>query len=263
MPASLLPEPLYHRHGIPFYHDKSEAEFRRDPYERYESMVLRQSFLHYGEIPGQPYPFQAILDQLAGIKFFPEQHQPVIAEIGCGLARIIGHLAANHPQSQCYGIDYSYQMLRWAQQHWREGKTLELDWSERGFPKQQISGLQLDNLHLALARAEALPFPDESVKLLFSSFLFDRVDDPAAALSEMHRVLQPGGTLFLFTPLNFQRADLWQQWGQEGQIALHLDQLGLRPNWTSTTKLAIQEPLDASGNYLNWNCRYFRATKIF
>ncbi len=261
MPASLLPEPLYHRHGIPFYHDKSEAEFRRDPYERYESMVLRQSFLHYGQRPGQGYPFQAILEELEGISFSSEkQQQAIIAEVGCGVARLIGHLAAIRPKWQCYGIDYSYQMLRWAQRHWREGLSIELDGSKRGFPQQQVLGQQLDNLHLALARAEALPLPDHSVDLLFSSFLLDRVEDPAATLSEMHRVLQPGGLLYIFTPLNFQRAKLWEKWAEEEEIWLYLDRLGLSPKGEKTT-LEIREPLDASGNYLVWNCRCFQAIK--
>ncbi|MFC3957939.1 class I SAM-dependent methyltransferase [Halovivax cerinus] len=43
------------------------------------------------------------------------------------------------------------------------------------------------------ARAEALPFEDDSVDVVVSSLVFCSVDDPDAARSELARVLRPGG----------------------------------------------------------------------
>jgi demethylmenaquinone methyltransferase / 2-methoxy-6-polyprenyl-1,4-benzoquinol methylase len=46
-----------------------------------------------------------------------------------------------------------------------------------------------------LGRAEALPFADESVDALTFTYLLRYVDDPAATMAEMARVVRPGGTV--------------------------------------------------------------------
>src|SRR5262249_6347842 len=45
------------------------------------------------------------------------------------------------------------------------------------------------------ARAEALPFADDSFDTVVSSLVLCTVDDPVQALDEVRRVLRPGGTL--------------------------------------------------------------------
>ena len=46
-----------------------------------------------------------------------------------------------------------------------------------------------------LGRAERLPFPDETFDALTFTYLFRYVDDPAAAMRELARVVRPGGTI--------------------------------------------------------------------
>ncbi len=41
--------PLRHRNGIPFYINKTEAEFKDDVYERYDEMVTKQTALHLAD----------------------------------------------------------------------------------------------------------------------------------------------------------------------------------------------------------------------
>jgi SAM-dependent methyltransferase len=43
------------------------------------------------------------------------------------------------------------------------------------------------------ARAESLPFPDDSFDVVVASMVFCTIPDPAAALDEVARVLRPGG----------------------------------------------------------------------
>jgi len=50
---------------------------------------------------------------------------------------------------------------------------------------------------LVRARAEALPFKDGAFETVLSGMVLCSVDDPAASLSEIQRVLAPGGTLRL------------------------------------------------------------------
>ena len=52
-------------------------------------------------------------------------------------------------------------------------------------------------VEIVAARAESLPFPDESFDAAVSVFVLCSVEDQAAALGEIRRVLKPGGTLNL------------------------------------------------------------------
>lgn len=45
-----------------------------------------------------------------------------------------------------------------------------------------------------------LPFPDNSFSAVFYHHVIEHVDDPAQSLIEIHRVLAPGGWLFIGTP---------------------------------------------------------------
>lgn len=62
----------------------------------------------------------------------------------------------------------------------------------------------LANPHLDSAKvfdpARPLPYPDASFDLIFSSWVFEHVADPAAVASELMRVLKPGGYLCAVTP---------------------------------------------------------------
>jgi ubiquinone/menaquinone biosynthesis C-methylase UbiE len=50
---------------------------------------------------------------------------------------------------------------------------------------------------LQQARAEELPFADASFDAVVSTLTFCSIGEPARALSEVHRVLKPGGTFRL------------------------------------------------------------------
>ena len=52
-------------------------------------------------------------------------------------------------------------------------------------------------IELHEGRAEALPFPDASFDALTVTYLLRYVDDPAATLRELARVVRPGGTVAL------------------------------------------------------------------
>ncbi len=58
-------------------------------------------------------------------------------------------------------------------------------------------GTGAHQVDLAGARAEALPFPDASFDAAVGTLVFCTIADPGRALSEVRRVLRPGGTLRL------------------------------------------------------------------
>lgn len=59
-----------------------------------------------------------------------------------------------------------------------------------------------------IASALALPLKNSAVETVISTELLEHVPDPRAALSEMRRVLKPGGYMILSTPMYWPRHEI-------------------------------------------------------
>lgn len=248
---------LLNRKGIPFFHQKTALEFQQDVYERYHEMVVRQSALHLADELWGNYPFQPVLDFAKTHYNSDYQH---IVEIGCSVGRWIATLAKAYPKTTCWGIDYSYQMLKRANEFWVQGREIEVDLTEKGFSKIVAKGEQLDNLNFGLAKAENLPFEQNSQDLVLNSFLIDRLDNPTKGLQEMYRVLKPNGKLIVVTPLNFNKAKHWQTYFPTNKIYNLLQKIGFEIlDWK--TDILIDEPLDFRRNMVRWQCLGFVVRK--
>jgi ubiquinone/menaquinone biosynthesis C-methylase UbiE len=79
------------------------------------------------------------------------------------------------------------------------------------------------------ARAEALPFRDGVFDTVVSSLVFCSVDDPAAGLAEIRRVLRPGGRLRMMEHVRSSRR-LWGWLQDVGQPTWTWLTGGCRPN---------------------------------
>lgn len=248
----------YNRKGIPFFHQKTELEFQQDVYERYHEMVVRQSALHTADQLWGRYPFQPIFD-------FAEKHYTAateinILEIGCGVGRWIATLAKHYPKSSCWGIDYSYQMLKRANDFWVEGQNISIDLTNKGLDQQSQKGENLNNLKFGLAKAEKLPFEDNSQKIVVNSFLLDRLENPIEALKEMYRVLKPTGKLIVISPLNFKKVEHWKMYYPPNQLSTVLKEIGFKIlDWKED--IIVNEPLDGHGNLVRWKCLGFVVEK--
>lgn len=71
---------------------------------------------------------------------------------------------------------------------------------------------------LVPAAAESLPFPDRSYDTVVATLVFCSVEDQAAALSEVRRVLKPGGTLRFMEHIRAE--DRWRAWIQDVSVPL-------------------------------------------
>lgn len=244
-------DPIEYRHGIPFFCEKSESEFSRDIYEKFDEMVGRQSALHLADDAWQIYSSQGVLDfVLDNLQIIPESK---ILELGCSVGRLIATIAMDFPKSQCWGLDYSYQLLRRAKEFWIDEKSINVDLSGKGMKKLLVKGKALKNLQFGLSRAESLPFENESQDVVISSFLLDRLEDPVSGLNEMHRVLVPGGQMLMITPLNFTKSDHWKHLYPPSNIADFLRNLSFEIDvWEEN--LMVIEPLDLHGNVIVWKC---------
>jgi len=244
-------EPIKYRNRIPFYYDKSPGEFRKDPYERYDPMVLRQSMIHLSDDLWGSYPFQSVLDYI--LNHIEARHKNIL-EVGCGVGRCIADLAMQFPNANCWGIDYSYQMLKMANDVWVDKNSIAIDLSRFGFADELNQlGSSINNLEFGLARCESLPFDDDSQDLVFSSFLLDRLDDPILGLLEMKRVLRSEGRIVLVTPLNFNSASNWNRFYPAHKLRTELEHMGLEI-LESQEDIVVQVPMDARGNMITWTC---------
>ncbi|MCC5655480.1 class I SAM-dependent methyltransferase [Nostoc sp. XA010] len=98
-----------------------------------------------------------------------------VLDIGCGTGRLLERLATQFPDLQAIGLDLSANMLRVARQ------------SNRHRPR----------LIYVEGKAESLPFADAQFDGVFSTISFLHYLEPNQVLSEIARVLSPGGRFYL------------------------------------------------------------------
>jgi demethylmenaquinone methyltransferase/2-methoxy-6-polyprenyl-1,4-benzoquinol methylase len=98
--------------------------------------------------------------------------------------------------------------------------------------RSRVAARGLDSrIELQQGRAETLPFPDESFDGLTVTYLLRYVDDPAATLRELARVVRPGGTMALLefgVPQSPVPRALWELYVR---LALPLSGRILSPGW--------------------------------
>jgi cyclopropane fatty-acyl-phospholipid synthase-like methyltransferase len=92
-----------------------------------------------------------------------------------------------------------------------------------------------------LADPVVLPFPDNTFDAVLSLGVLEHVADPGASLDELHRVLQPGGTLYLFKLPNRYS---WLEWVAR---RLGLEYHGMRPEDTLYTVRSAVSLVQAHG----------------
>jgi demethylmenaquinone methyltransferase/2-methoxy-6-polyprenyl-1,4-benzoquinol methylase len=110
----------------------------------------------------------------------------IVLDLGCGTGRLTERLARAH---RVVGVDVSHRMLGAA------------------------SGFVPAELPAWFVRGSAfhLPFPDGSVDGMASTFVLRNLEDLPAALSEVARVIRPGGRLVLLDLVRPARPP--QRWG--------------------------------------------------
>jgi SAM-dependent methyltransferase len=119
---------------------------------------------------GQERRLQMIL-QAAGGKV-----QGRLLENGCGVGMYARRLAAH--AGQVTGLEYDFERALQARE-----------------ATQDLPGAAV-----LCAAGEFLPFPDNSMNFILSHEVIEHVQDDRLAVSEMVRVLQPGGRIALFVP---------------------------------------------------------------
>jgi 2-polyprenyl-3-methyl-5-hydroxy-6-metoxy-1,4-benzoquinol methylase len=111
----------------------------------------------------------------------------IILEIGCGRGGFSNHLAhISHAPQKVIAADYSQAALDIARQKFTS--TL-IEWSQ-----QDIM---------------AIDYPENYFDTVISCETIEHVPDSRKAITELYRVLKPGGTLFLTCPNYFNLFGIW------------------------------------------------------
>jgi demethylmenaquinone methyltransferase/2-methoxy-6-polyprenyl-1,4-benzoquinol methylase len=116
-----------------------------------------------------------------------------VLDVASGTAGVAQQLA-RRTGAQVFAYDLTFSMLR------------------HGVDRVEAAGLT-DRIDMVVGRAEEIPFPDRMFDALTFTYLLRYVDDPAATLAELARVVKPGGSVasleFLAPPNPFWRAAWW------------------------------------------------------
>ena len=111
-----------------------------------------------------------------------------VLDVGCGRGVGVEILLQRFGAAQVYGIDLDPQQIRRAQHRFA------------GQPDQRVN--------LTVASVEQLPFPSESFDAVFDFGMLHHVVDWQSALTEIRRVLKPGG-LFFFEEVTRDALNRW------------------------------------------------------
>ena len=134
-----------------------------------------------------------------------------VADIAAGTAAVSIELARAAPARTIVGVDQSAEMLA------------------AGRARVEAAGLG-DRIELREGNAESLPFVDAEFDALTFTYLLRYVDDPAATLRELARVVRPGGTIAM---LEFAvPRGVWRPlWELHVRVGLPLAGAVISPGW--------------------------------
>ncbi|MDZ8238890.1 MAG: class I SAM-dependent methyltransferase [Nostoc sp. ChiQUE01a] len=117
--------------------------------------------------------YQAIHKRLLEYVNLPERAN--VLDIGCGTGRLLERLATEFPDLQGTGLDLSANMLRMA----------------------RLTNHRHPRLIYVEGKAESLPFAEGQFDAVFSTISFLHYLEPQQVVSEISRVLSPGGCFYL------------------------------------------------------------------
>ena len=123
----------------------------------------------------QRWVFEPVQKTLLDLAATEVPHPKAILDVGCGTGRLLTSAEKRFPGAALEGVDAAIEMVKHAQAVLPAGSRIRY---------QQ-------------ATAEKLPFRDEQFDLVFSTMTFHHWADQQKGISEVARVLKPGGRWLL------------------------------------------------------------------
>ena len=129
------------------------------------------------DLATKSYDISARLQRFSGkhlMPYLPNRHDLTVIDLGCGTGFFTELLASTY--QRVIGVDISANMLSYTKQH------------------------RSDDIQLVAGDAVKLPFQDNSIDCIYSNLVIQWCNPLDNAITEIFRVLKPGG-LFIFTTL--------------------------------------------------------------
>jgi SAM-dependent methyltransferase len=181
-----------------------------------------------------------------------------ILDAGCGTGRTTVDLATAFPGAFTVGLDSDPHALLIAHAIARlRGRAVHVDLRRWGFGERTIAARNLKNVFFAQGKAERMPFGVtdrwKGFDVVTCVNLLDRVPDPAPLLSELARVLAPGGRIVLTTPMNWRQDDgaFWAGGSTVAALARIVESVDLVVD-LAFDGLVYREIIDARGSATDW-----------
>jgi SAM-dependent methyltransferase len=133
---------------------------------------------------------------LAQMRFAPDDK---ILDVGCGTGWLSGLLADRVPAGQVVGMDVADEMVRRARKRYADRA----------------------NMMFVLAGAEDIPWDDSFFNKVVSIESAYYWPDPATAMGEIHRILQPQGTVWILINL-YQENVYAHPWAEKLAVPVHI-----------------------------------------
>lgn len=116
-----------------------------------------------------------LLEHLARYHMLPGDPSGIILDIGCGAGHGSNSLAKKYGKVR--GVDISEEAIAYAKENWA-----------------------LDNIEFKVGSAMDIPYPDNTFDAVAAFEVFEHLSDWRKFLSEIRRVLKPGGIVYISTP---------------------------------------------------------------
>jgi ubiquinone/menaquinone biosynthesis C-methylase UbiE len=153
---------------------KEESQVQFDGWsESYEDSVLQRLLF----MPSHDYMLGE-MDERSGQPFR-------MLDVGCGTGTFARRVLHEHDDAEIWGVDFS-------------GKMIQAGMKRTVVPQSRVRFVQADS--------ESLPLADDSFDVVCCSNSFHHYPNQSGAVSEMHRVLRPGGRLVV---IDGYRDRLW------------------------------------------------------
>ena len=116
-----------------------------------------------------------LLEHLVRYNLLPGDMSGSVLDIGCGAGHGSNMLSKKY--KKVYGVDISEEAIEYAKKNWAS-----------------------DNTEFVVGSAMDIPFPDNSFETVSAFEVFEHLNDWRKFLSEIKRVLMPGGVVYISTP---------------------------------------------------------------
>lgn len=221
-------------------------------YYKYEDNFFIEKYAAlwaYGYINGLGYSdglYRTISDLATTVLDKEGKHQ--ILDVGCGVGRTASDCARNYPNSKIVAIDSAPLMIEYAKKIVVSKIRTKFNLSRIGFPDLYLEGFGLENIVFQESNLEQFYADNKDMRfdLITSVNFIDRVIDLDGTLKILYSLLNEGGNCILSSPLNFQDASHWDNYGSADKMKKALVKVGFKVDH-SVDNLIYQEILDARG----------------